>query len=232
MRRVPVAVLRPLAFVALAAVLVPLAAGCGGGGGRVNTAPASTPTTPAEPPPPVAQPPVAPAPQTVPTDDRLLSTGWKYRFDMISPPNSNFGVTNRRVYLYFRPDTSSVGFQLENRLGVPIQIYWDECTFLDIYGRSWKAVHRGANYQTKDLPQEVTYVQPGAKYADFLIPVDLLNTPDAASGRGTKLLLPTDLGAQSLVGKIFGPTLVLGVESGEREVFEVRFKVASVYQDR
>ncbi len=45
-------------------------------------------------------------------------------------------------------------------------------------------------------------------------------------------LLPTDLSAQSMVGRIFGPTLVLGAENDVRREFEVRFKVASVYSER
>ena len=221
---------RAAALLVLVAVLGS-AAGCGGGG-SVNTAPTAAPTT--APPPPTApdQAPIAPAPNTRPTDGTTMASGWKYRFDMVEPANTNFGITTREVYLYFRPDTSSVGFRLENRLGVPIRIIWDECTFLDIYGRSYKAVHRGVNYDNKDLPQEPTYVRPGETYADFLIPVDLLNSPEAATGGGVRQLLPTDLSAQSMVGRIFGPTLVLGAENDARREFQVRFKVMSVYADR
>lgn len=215
---------------ALLVLLAVLGSAAGCGGGTVNTAPAVTAKTPPPPPEPAAQPPMAPAPNTRPTDGTTMATGWKYRFDMISPPNQNFGITTREVYLYFRPDTSSVGFRLENRLGVAIKIMWDESTFLDVYGRSYKAVHRGVTYDTKDSPQEPTYVRPGQTYADFLIPVDLLNSPEAAAGGGVRLLLPTDLSAQSMVGRIFGPTLVLAVENdAAQRTFEVRFKIASVY---
>jgi hypothetical protein len=136
------------------------------------------------------------------------------------------------MYLYFRADTIAVHFQIENRLGIPIDILWDESTFLDVYGRSWKAVHRGATYATRDLPQEETHIQPGQRYSDFVVPVDLLNDPGAAAGQGGRKLLPTDLSAQSLVGKLFGPSLVFRVEGGERRTFDVRFKVVSVYPDR
>ena len=185
--------------------------GCGGG--AVDTAPSAAP------------PPPAPAAEK-------LATGWRYRFDMISPANDNFGVTTREVYLYFRPDTTAVHFQLENRLGVPIDILWDECTFLDVYGRSYRAVHRGVSYDTRDSPQEATHVQPGARYSDYLVPVDVYNDPRAAAGQGPRAILPTDLSAQSLVGRVFGPTLVILGENGERRTFDVRFKIASVYSDR
>lgn len=196
------------------ALLAGALAGCGGG--AVDSAPSAAP--------PPAPPRAAEA--------EKLSSGWKYRFDMISPANDNQAITTREMYLYFRPDTTAVHFQIENRLGVPIDILWDESTFLDIYGRSYKAVHRGATYATRDLPQEATHVQPGQRYSDFIIPVDLLNDARAASGQPGRLLLPTDLSAQSLIGRIFGPTLVVTGENGERRTFEVRFKVASVYSDR
>ena len=62
-----------------------------------------------------------------------------------------------------------------------------------------------------------------------VIPVDLLNDPKAATGQGARLLLPTDLSAQSLVGRVFGPNFVVTAENNEKRTFEVRFKVASVY---
>ena len=226
------AVRRAVLLLLSAAVVASFAPGCGGG--SANTGPTVVPKTPASGPVVEApdQAPVAPAPDTRQTNGTSMATGWKYRYDMISPPNSNFGVTTREVYLYFRPDTNSVGFRLENRLGVGIKIYWDESTFLDVYGRTFKAVHRGVNYDNKDQVQEPTYVAPGQTYADFLIPVDLLNVPTAAAGQGVKSMLPTDLSAQSMIGRIFGPTLVLGLENDVRQSFEVRFKVASVYSER
>src|SRR5688572_24423571 len=112
-----------IAFVSLLAlVVVVVGSGCGGA---------------------VAQnpPAAAPPPGSSQGTDRLAS-GYLYRFDMTSPANDNFAITTREVYLYFRPDTTAVHFQLENRLGVPIRILWDECTFTDTESRTFKAVHK------------------------------------------------------------------------------------------
>ena len=218
-RRTPSSrVARLVSIAALGALLAGGLAGCGGG---------TLDTTP----PPGAAPPQAQAPAPAAAAEKL-STGWKYRFDMVSPANDNDAITTREMYLYFRPDTIAVHFQVENRLGVPIDILWDESTFLDTYGRVYKAMHRGATYATKDLPQEETHIQPGQRYSDFVVPDDLLSDPGAAAGTGGRKLLPTDLSAQSLVGKLFGPTLVFRVGNDERRTFEVRFKVVSVYPDR
>jgi len=219
-----------LATLFAAGALLVGSAGCGGG--AAHHPPSATPKPASAPVAQADQAPIAPAPQPRVPEGSALATGWKYRFDMISPPNTNFGVTTREVYLYFRPDTTSVGFRVENRLGVPVKIFWDESTFLDVYGRTYKAVHRGVTYDTKDMPQEPTYVRPGETYADFLIPVDLLNSPEAATGQGVRPLLPTDLSAQSMIGRVFGPNLVLGLENDVRVSYDIRFKVASVYSDR
>jgi len=227
MRPVPARTVRHAAVILTLVAVFGSTAGCGGG--AANQAPAVVPRSAHE---TSAQAPVAPAPEARAPVGGTLATGWKYRFDMISPANQNFGVTTREVYLYFRPDTTSVGFRLENRLGVPIRILWEECTFLDVYGRSFRAVHRGGTYDTRDQPQEPTYVRAGETYSDFIIPVDLVNSPDAASGQGVRPLLPTDLSAQSMVGRVFGPNLVLALENDVRQTFEVRFKVVSVYSDR
>ena len=208
---------RPFPLAAAAALVIASLGGCGGGAAQVSTE---------------AAPPPAPATAPPATAAQALASGWRYRFDMISPANDNFAVTTREVYLYFKPDTSVVSFQLENRLGVPIEILWDESTFLDVYGRSWKAVHRGATYESRDNPQERTIVRGGERYSDFLVPTDVYSDPSAAAGGRPRNLLPTDLGAQSLIGRIFGPTLVLGMEGGDRQTFDVRFRIASVYNDR
>lgn len=217
-----------LALPSLAALVVGLSlAGCGGGAS--DTAPSAAV------PPPSSGGTTLPGTEIgAPTGEpnEKLATGWKYRFDMVSPANENDAITTRELYLYFRADTIAVHFQAENRLGVPIQILWDESTFLDVNGRVWKAMHRGATYATRDLPQEATHLQPGQRYSDFVIPVDLLNDPEAAAGLGGRKMLPTDLSAQSLIGKIFGPNLVFAVENAERKTFEVRFKIVSAYPDR
>lgn len=201
------------AIVSLVALVVVVAAsGCGSGGAQN---------------PPAAAPPPGSSQGT----DRLAS-GFLYRFDMTSPANDNFAVTTREVYLYFRPDTTAVHFQLENRLGVPIRILWDEGTFIDTEFRTFKAVHKGVRYDNRLLPQDPTWVQPGMKHIDFLVPVDLLNDPAAAGGQGMRQLFPTDISAQALVGKSFGVKLVIEVENQQRIEFPARFRIASVYPAR
>jgi hypothetical protein len=212
-------------------------AGCGGGAAQNPpagappsdaVAPATNPSAPGSP--PTGQPLAETVPSTPPTD--ALATGWRYRFDMISPPNDKFAITDRDFYVYFKPDTNAVHFQIENRRGVAAKILWDECTFTDIYGRTWKAVHRGTTYDRRDTPQEVTWIQPNQRYADYLIPVDLLLDPTAATGGAQRELLPTDLRAQSLVGRVFTAKLVLGSANDDSRIeYPATFKIMSTYRE-
>jgi hypothetical protein len=217
--------------------LAGLLAGCGGRANQ-NAPQAAPPSNAARPDvqgsgkgtPPSGQPVAETVPTAPPSDP--LATGWRYRIEMTSPPNDHFAVTDRMYYLYFKPDTSAVHFQIENRRGTAAKILWDECTFTDVYGRQYKAVHRGTTYDRRDLPQEVTWIQPGQRYADYLIPVDLLLDPGAATGGTQRELLPTDLRAQSMIGKVFSCKLVLGAASEDAKVeYDARFKIMSTYRE-
>ena len=192
---------------------------------------------------PTSKDPIQPAPTTqagdsAPTGAQTansaaeLASGWRYRFDMISPQNDNFGVTTRELYMYFKPDTSAVSMRIENRLGVAVKILWDEMTFTDADGRQSKAVHRGATYDTRLNPQEPTYIQAHQVYSDIVFPVHLFDDPSAASGTGIRPLLWSDLRAQSYVGKTFGFTLVVAGENDQRLSYDIRFRIASTYPVR
>lgn len=231
------------------ALLAGTVAGCGGGASQQQ--PAASPPPPGAQggspqtatPQPTSKDPLTPATtepvsETAPTgapsqsSAAELASGWRYRFDMTSPANDNFGVTTRELYMYFKPDTGAVAMRIENRLGVAVKILWDEMTFTDADGRMSKAVHRGVTYNTRLNPQEPTWIQANQVYSDIVFPVHLLDDPNAASGTGIRPLLWTDIRAQSYVGKSFGFKLVVAGENDQRLEYDVRFRIASTYPVR
>jgi hypothetical protein len=231
------------AFVAL------VAAGCGGGTAQQTASASPPPPAPqgsapqTATPQPTSKDPLTPAttepatgsePTGAPSQTSAgeLASGWRYRFDMTSPANDNFGVTTRELYMYFKPDTGAVAMRIENRLGVAVKILWDEMTFTDADGRMSKAVHRGVTYNPRLNPQEPTWIQANQVYSDIVFPVHLLDDPSAASGTGIRPLLWSDLRAQSYVGKSFGFKLVVAGENDERLEYDVRFRIASTYPVR
>jgi hypothetical protein len=145
----------------------------------------------------------------------------------IAPTNERNAITDRWVYLWFWPDTSRVSFRLENRQGTPIKILWDDCRFTTTDGRTFKVVHEGITYERRNDPLNYTMVAGGERVSDWFAPVDLLEDPSAQQGRGMRLLFPTDVSAQSFVGKTFGASLVLEIE-GQPRSYDLVFKVASV----
>ena len=222
-------------------------AGCGGSVAPPETAPPPGPagapaSGPTGAPPPGAVPPGAPPPGTggaVPGDPRLtsqpadglLSTGWRYRFDLVSPANENNAIRERAVDLYFWPDTTRVWFQLQNRVGQPLKILWNEFRFRDTDNRVFKVVHEGIPYERRNDPLDYTLVSGNQRYSDWFAPVDLLEDPTAAQGGGMRRLFPTDGMAASFVGKTFGATFVLEID-GLPKQYDLIFKIQSVIPPR
>src|SRR5215813_10117376 len=84
-------------------------AGCGGGG-HSSSAPPTAELPPGQAPP---KPTVVTTQGAPPTGQAVteqvpvkpasdaLATGWRYRFQMTAPPNDNFAITTREMYLFF-----------------------------------------------------------------------------------------------------------------------------------
>lgn len=176
-------------WVGLVAVTLLFGAALAGCGGSAAPPPESVPPPGhAGPVPPsgVSQPGVPPAGPggAVPADPRLasaagegaLTTGWRYRFDMVSPANERNAIRERAVDLYFWPDTTRVWFQLQNRVGAPIKILWNEFRFRDTDNRVFKVVHEGIQYERRNDPLDYTLVAGNQRYSDWFAPVDRWKT--------------------------------------------------------
>jgi hypothetical protein len=163
---------------------------------------------------------------TVPTTG-VIGAGYRYRIDMVSPPNDNNAITERAVYLYFWPDTTRVWFRLENRLGTPLKILWNDCRFTTADGQTFKTVHEGITYDRRYDPQDYTEVSGLQRYNGWIAPLDLLEDPRAAQGGGMRLLFPTDSSALSFLGKSFAIQFVLEID-GSSVSYPLVFKIDSV----
>ena len=151
-----------------------------------------------------------------PTNPGDISAGYRYIFRMTSPGNDHFAITERAIYLWFWPDTSRVIFRLENRLGNQMKILWDECRFITTEGIAYRTIHEGVTYDRRNLPQAYTLVPGLGRYNDWLAPVELLESPEAAAGGPMRLLFPTDVQAMSYAGKEFSVVFVVEIEGTAR----------------
>lgn len=198
----------------LLGAIVAFAMGCGG----AQDPPASNPDVP------VANPDTY---ATREPDAGDISAGYRYIFRMSAPSNDHFAITERSIYLWFWPDTARVNFRMENRLGTQMKIMWDDCRFITTEGITYKTIHEGVTYDNRNLPQSYTLVPGLGRYNDWLAPVDLLETPDAAAGGKMRLLFPTDVQAMSYAGKQFSVIFVVEIEN-TRQVWTLVFTIETV----
>ena len=155
------------------------------------------------------------------------STGYRYRFRMVSPPNDNNAITEREVYLWFWPDTTRVWFRLENRIGTPIKIMWNDTRFITTDGRSFKTIHEGITYDRRYDPQDWTQVYGLQRYNGWIAPVDILEDPTAAQGVGMRKLFLTDNSALGNLNKTFQVDFYLEIDGTNRR-YPLIFKIDSV----
>jgi hypothetical protein len=175
--------------------------------------------------PPAAVPPPPVADDGESADVTSIGAGYKYIFDMTSPANDNFAITDRAVYLYFWPDTARVNFRLQNRLGTPIKILWDDCRFTTTEGITYTTIHRGVTYEDRNRKQGYHTVLGLEQYTDWVAPSVLLESPQAASGEEMPLLFPTDALAMWYRGRNFYVDFVLEIDNTPvtyRLAFQVR----------
>ena len=160
-------------------------------------------------------------------DVSSLGGGYRYFFDMTSPGNDNFAITDRAIYLYFWPDTAHVNFRMQNRLGTPIKILWDDCRFTTTEGLTYPTIHRGITYENRNRSQGFTTVLGLDQYNDWLAPSELLESPAAASGAEMPLLFPTDPLAMAYRGKRFYIDFVLEIDN-TRTTYRLAFEIRNV----
>jgi hypothetical protein len=202
---------------------VGLLAGCGGG-----SAPAPATTPPPAPAPAGGAAPPASSPTIESAVEAMKHTaGYRDRIDMTAPENDKGAITSRAVYLYFWPDTSRVWFRLENRIGTPIKILWNEMRFTNPFGETYPMMHEGITYDRRNDPQNYYEVPGFGRTADWFAPMDLLEDPRSGANRQLRPLLPTDASALDMVGRNFAADFVLEIE-GQRAEHRLVWRIASV----
>jgi hypothetical protein len=162
--------------------------------------------------PPASVPPAGAGSPEGSAEAGTVGAGYRYLFRMTSPANDRFAITDRAVYLWFWPDTARVNFRMENRLGTPIKILWDECRFRTTDGLVYPTIHRGITYEMRNRSQSFTQVAGLDRYTDWLAPNFLLESPSAASGGPLPLLFPTDALAMGYRGREFAIDFVLEID--------------------
>jgi hypothetical protein len=75
---------------------------------------------------------------------------------------------------------SPTGIEIEvvNKTQNPIEIIWDESSFIDYTGNAGRVMHSGVKYNERDQHQPNTVIPPGAKIQDKMTPTSAIRWSD------------------------------------------------------
>lgn len=129
------------------------------------------------------------------------------------------------------PD-DGIAFVFRNKLESPIEIIWDESSFINERDESSRLVHAGMKYIDKDRPQPNSFIPPLAKLTETAFPASYISF--AGDSWKKSPLLPTDIAIQQdpsplamLVGKALRLYLRLMIE-GKKVDYLVSFPIEAV----
>jgi len=125
-----------------------------------------------------------------------------------------------------------ITFVLKNKSESPIEVLWDQSSFINEAGESSRLVHGGVKYIDKDRSQPNTLIPPLAKLSETVYPSDYI---EFSVGKWRKRpLLPANLNISqdvssldSLVGKSLRLYLRLLIEENKVD-YVVSFPITSV----
>ncbi len=166
---------------------------------------------------PASQDPAQTTEEAEPTaTDEQRGAPIRYRFNMRSPANDDFAVTDENTFILVRPRRDDLIFKVQGRNGNQVRVIWDRSEFTDIFGRRYRVVPatvalenavRGVPptdipgtslYSTTltllDPTQASTIQQLGGK-ASPIVP-DEVTSPDAARGETFYFDLAIELNSQ------------------------------------
>lgn len=99
---------------------------------------------------------------------------YEYVFRLEKPyEKSNNNFTDADVSIWFEFTRFEFAITITNRSeDQPITIDWDKISYVDVWGKSHRIVHKGIRYIERDRPQPPTVIPPKAQIEDILVPSD------------------------------------------------------------
>jgi hypothetical protein len=209
-----------LASLFIPVVLAALASGCGSGAKtKTETAPAAPPATGGE-----SQSPPSP-PGTV----RVM----RYNFDMVSPANDDFAITDPEIFIYIRPDPDAdhLVVKVQGREQNHIKILWNESEFVDILGRRYQLVPPSTTIQEAAngiVPP--TDIPPGGLFSGKVLLLDPADIRSIRALGGKHFpIVPHDAGTpEQIRDREFTMRLAIELNASRRD-YEFLFAIQDIY---
>ena len=153
----------------------------------------------------------------------------QYSFSLIKPhENNNLAFADESIDVKFFVVRDSINFVLENKTDAPVEIDWNQASYLDVNSTSHKIIHAGIKFIDKGNPMPVTIIPPNAKIEDIASPADYAYFSSGQYGGWNQLdLLPNNENAVNYKGKTIGLFLPIKI-NGTIKNYQFTFRVENV----
>lgn len=127
------------------------------------------------------------------------------------------------IRIAFAVIESQIQFSLQNRTESPIEVNWDQVSFIDFSGRSHRVIHAGTKFNDREKPQAPATVPPTARIEDIVYPADYAEWT-GSDWIHSPILPPAEFAYKGNTFSVFVPLKI----NGELKNYLFTVKVADV----
>lgn len=152
-----------------------------------------------------------------------------YQFRMTSPRvNDTLEYEDSSLRIAFAVRDKGILIEMANKLGEPIRIDWNQCSYIDPFGISHGVTHNGLKYNEAGGAKPPTTVPPMAKITDAIIPADKIHFEAGQyGGWTTDDILTRTPAADGLKGRTISVFFPLEI-SGKQVNYMFSFRIDDV----
>jgi hypothetical protein len=138
----------------------------------------------------------------------------KQVFIMVKPWKSQeCFFEDQSIKILFSISETQVGISLHNKTNTPINIDWNNVSYVDIRGMAHGVVHTGVRYIERDRPQVPTIIPPAAMIEDVIVPSDHISYASGSGGGwSSRALFPDLQETDQYIGKSFSAFMPLEID--------------------
>ena len=132
-------------------------------------------------------------------------------------------------------EKTKISFEVTNDSDSPIEILWNDSSFVNLDRKAGRIMHEGMKFSTRDQPQPNTTIPPQAKIEDVTIPTQNVHLVEGRFGGWvTSLILADRMPVEATdewIAHVKGGKVVLFLQflvSGKKVPVSVPFEIADV----
>lgn len=112
-------------------------------------------------------------------DSGKYPTSYVFSFLMVKPEVSKgLLYEDKTINIIFEITRKQIDFTIYNKISEPIKIDWDSASYVDIFQKSHKIIHKGIKLIERESHQSPTVIPPTASLDDIIYPTDYVSYND------------------------------------------------------